>query len=125
VADWRDLAHRTTADLEATGMQIRTDTLATGIDAHSRRLTVRTPAGRQEVMPYDALVIGTGAVSVRPPIDGLTGDDALGPAEGVHLLHSMGDTFALMRSIDERRPCSTRSLEHWSGRTWRCTAYRC
>jgi NADPH-dependent 2,4-dienoyl-CoA reductase/sulfur reductase-like enzyme len=106
VADWHDLAHRTAADLEATGMQVRTETLATGIDAHARRLTVRTPAGRDEVMPYDALVIGTGAVSVRPPIDGLTGDDALGPAHGVHLLHSMGDTFALMRSIDERRPSS-------------------
>src|SRR6185295_10211654 len=32
VADWRDLAHRTAADLEATGMRVRTDALATGRD---------------------------------------------------------------------------------------------
>jgi hypothetical protein len=37
--------------------------------------------------------VGTGAVPVRPPIGGLSGPDALGPADGVHLLHSMGDTF--------------------------------
>ena len=32
VTHWRNLAHRTHADLEATGMQLRLDTLATGID---------------------------------------------------------------------------------------------
>jgi NADPH-dependent 2,4-dienoyl-CoA reductase/sulfur reductase-like enzyme len=32
VTHWRDLAHRTTADLEATGMRLRTDTTARRID---------------------------------------------------------------------------------------------
>ena len=36
-----------------------------------------------------------------PPIEGLTGSGALGPDDGVHLLHSMGDTFALMRTLEE------------------------
>jgi hypothetical protein len=49
-------------------------------------------------------VVGTGAVSARPPITGLTGLDSLGPADGVHLLHSMGDTFAVMDSLTARDP---------------------
>lgn len=57
---------------------------------------------------YDALVVGTGAVSVRPPIQGLTGGPtgagALGPGDGVHLPHSMGDTVTVMASITERWP---------------------
>jgi NADPH-dependent 2,4-dienoyl-CoA reductase/sulfur reductase-like enzyme len=36
-------------------------------------------------------------VPVRPPIDGL---DALGPRDGVHVLHTMGDTFALTSTLD-------------------------
>lgn len=60
-----NLAHRNTADLEATGMRLLVDTLATGIDGPSRRLTVRGPGGRDEQLPYDALIVGTGAVSRR------------------------------------------------------------
>jgi NADPH-dependent 2,4-dienoyl-CoA reductase/sulfur reductase-like enzyme len=106
VGHWSNLAHRTAADLAATGMQVRTDTLATSIDVAGHRLAVRDSAGREELISYDALVVGTGAVSVRPPIEGLRPDDpgALGPDDGVHLLHSMGDTFAVMKSIEERRP---------------------
>jgi NADPH-dependent 2,4-dienoyl-CoA reductase/sulfur reductase-like enzyme len=106
VGHWSDLAHRTAADLQATGMQVRTDTLATSIDVSGRRLAVRDSSGRDELISYDALVVGTGAVSTRPPIEGLNLDDpdVLGPEDGVHLLHSMGDTFAVMTSIEERRP---------------------
>jgi len=104
VAHWTNLAHRTAADLKATGMQVRTNTLATAIDAAAKRLAVRRDDGQTEELSYDALIVGTGAVSVRPPIEGLTGPEALGPQDGVHLLHSMGDTFDVMRSITERRP---------------------
>ena len=103
VTHWRNLAHRTTADLEAAGMRLRPDTTARRIDVPGRKLLVTSADGGEEVIGYDRLVIGTGAVPVRPPIAGL---DELGPDDGVHLLHSMGDTFAVMRTLEEDAPAS-------------------
>jgi NADPH-dependent 2,4-dienoyl-CoA reductase/sulfur reductase-like enzyme len=104
VTHWRNLAHRTTADLEATGMRLRLDTTARRIDVPGRKLLLTAAEGGEEVLGYDKLIIGTGAVPVRPLIRGLAGPDALGPADGVHLLHSMGDTFAVMRTLEQAAP---------------------
>ena len=98
VGDWHNLAHRTIAELEATGMTLRLDTVARQIDAEGHRVT-RAAGHDVEVLEYDALVVATGALPVTPPIAGL---DHLGPREGVHLLHSMEDTFALMRTLEKQ-----------------------
>ena len=50
--------------------------------------------------------MGTGAVPLRPAVTGLSGPDALGPEDGVHLLHTMGDTFAVMRTLETTSPAS-------------------
>jgi NADPH-dependent 2,4-dienoyl-CoA reductase/sulfur reductase-like enzyme len=97
VTHWRNLAHRTRADLEATGMTVRLDTTVTRIDVAAHRVLTTGPQDATGALDYDALVVGTGALPVRPPIAGL---DALGPGDGVHLLHSMGDTFALMQTLE-------------------------
>jgi NADPH-dependent 2,4-dienoyl-CoA reductase/sulfur reductase-like enzyme len=101
VTHWRNLAHRTIADLKAAGMTLRLDTTARRIDVQDRKLLVTEPSGSEEVIGYDKLVIGTGAAPVRPLITGL---NTLGPGDGVHLLHSMGDTFALMRTLEQAMP---------------------
>jgi NADPH-dependent 2,4-dienoyl-CoA reductase/sulfur reductase-like enzyme len=106
VSHWHNLAHRTYADLEATGMQLKVDTLATQINVEDRTLLVTDASGADELLTYDELVVGTGAVSQVPPIEGVSGDDALGWDDGVHLLHSMGDTFAIMRTLEEAKPSS-------------------
>jgi NADPH-dependent 2,4-dienoyl-CoA reductase/sulfur reductase-like enzyme len=106
VTHWRNLAHRSIADLEATGMRLRLDTTARRIDGPGRKLLITSADGREELLGYDKLIIGTGAVPVRPPISGLAGPGALGPGDGVHLLHSMGDTFAVMATLEQATPTS-------------------
>jgi NADPH-dependent 2,4-dienoyl-CoA reductase/sulfur reductase-like enzyme len=106
VPHWKNLAHRTLADLEATGMNLKLDTRATTIDADAHKLAVTGADGTEQLLAYDALVIATGAVSVRPRIDGLVGPEALNPDDGVHLLHSMGDTFELMTTLEKTDPTS-------------------
>ncbi|HEY7429595.1 MAG TPA: FAD-dependent oxidoreductase [Streptosporangiaceae bacterium] len=106
VTHWGNLAHRTAADLEATGMALRLDTMARRIDVAGRKLLLTGPGGRDELIGYDKLVVGTGAVPVRPPIAGLGGPGALGPDDGVHVLHTMGDTFAVMRTLEETSAAS-------------------
>ena len=106
VAAWRNLAHRSLADLEAAGMRLRLDTTARRIDVPGRKLLVTSTGGEEELLAYDKLIVGTGAVPVRPPISGLAGPGALGAADGVHLLHSMGDTFAVMATLEQAAPAS-------------------
>ncbi len=103
VTPWQSLAHRTAADLEATGMHLRLDTLATDIDVEGHRLHLRGADGVQSHLDYDALVVGTGALPSHAGIEGL---GALGPADGVHVIHSMGDTFALDHDLNARSPRS-------------------
>ena len=98
VPDWRDLAHRTLAEIEATGVQVRVNHIATAVDAVRKVVTAATDDGPVE-FSYDRLVIGTGAEPLRPPIIGL---DRLGPADGVHLLHTIDETRRLDDDLRRR-----------------------
>jgi NADPH-dependent 2,4-dienoyl-CoA reductase/sulfur reductase-like enzyme len=52
---------------------------------------------RPETLPYDRLVLATGAEPLRPPIAGLD-------QPGVFLLHSMDDSFRVAQDLAARRP---------------------
>jgi NADPH-dependent 2,4-dienoyl-CoA reductase/sulfur reductase-like enzyme len=92
VPDWRGLAHRTTSDLEQAGLRLLLDHTAQAIDPAGKQVTVTDAGGGERQLGYDRLVVATGAVPVRPPIDGLD-------LPGVHVLHTMGDTFALHQAL--------------------------
>jgi NADPH-dependent 2,4-dienoyl-CoA reductase/sulfur reductase-like enzyme len=93
VADWHALAHRTTADLERAGIQLLLEHTARVIDAARKQVTATENGdGSERTLAYDRLVVATGAVPVRPPTEGLDLD-------GVHVLHTMGDTFALHQAV--------------------------
>ena len=104
VSDWRRLAHRDLAALEATGMRLHLDTSARRIDPDRHELLVTDKSERDEVIGYDELIIATGATPIQPAIDGLGRSDSLGVADGVHLLHSIGDTLALVQTLESRSP---------------------
>ena len=104
VTHWRNLAHRTTADLEATGMRLRLDTTARRIDV----ARPQAPGHRPRRHRGTARLRQAGRRHRRrpgPAPDRRPGP-ALGPADGVHLLHSMGDTFAVMRTLEETAPAT-------------------
>src|ERR1700759_4449904 len=67
VTHWRNLAHRTITDLEAAGMWLRLGTTPRRIDVAARKLLLTSPGEAEEVLGYDKLIVGTGAVPVRPP----------------------------------------------------------
>ncbi|MHB8393704.1 MAG: FAD-dependent oxidoreductase [Candidatus Dormibacteria bacterium] len=103
VERWEHLAHRTVAELESVGIALRLNTTAQRIDAEAHTAIVRDQAGTSLVVPYHRLVVATGAAAIAPPIAGLSGSDALGSDEGVHLLHTMEDAFAVMRNLQAER----------------------
>jgi NADPH-dependent 2,4-dienoyl-CoA reductase/sulfur reductase-like enzyme len=71
VTDWRNLAHRTLADIEHQGICVLAGHVVEKIDPATKKILVKGPTGHPSALPYDKLMIGTGAVSMRPPIRGL------------------------------------------------------
>ncbi|MQA36387.1 NAD(P)/FAD-dependent oxidoreductase, partial [Modestobacter roseus] len=102
VQPWQSLAHRISADLAAAGLTLRLGTRATGIDVAGQRVSVTGPDGAPDVLDYDELVVGTGARPAVPAIDGVGGPADLGPADGVHLLHTIDDMHALTAALTDR-----------------------
>jgi NADPH-dependent 2,4-dienoyl-CoA reductase/sulfur reductase-like enzyme len=99
VTDWHILAHRTAQDITREGIHLLLDSTALAIDAADHVVTVGNEAGETVHLPYDRLVVATGAVPVRPRIAGLD-------LPGVFLLRWMEDAFAVHQYLDTHAPRS-------------------
>lgn len=97
VADWRTLAHRTSAEIESHGIELLLDHRAEAIDPDAKRVHMVSPAGQPATVAYEKLLVGTGAESVRPSIPGMD-------LPGVFVLRWMADSFAVKEFIDQAAP---------------------
>ena len=93
--DWRSLAHRT----EFPGIQLIPNHTAEAIDPARKAVEIRGSGGERQELRYDKLLVGTGARPVRPAIEGLD-------LPGVFPLHTMEDSFAFHRFLEQREPRS-------------------
>lgn len=99
VPDWRNLAHRTKDDLLREGIHLLANHRATAIDSAEQTVMAIAPQGTEVNISYDKLIIGTGAVSRHPPIDGLD-------LPGVYFLRWMGDSFRVHQHLTQQNPKS-------------------
>jgi NADPH-dependent 2,4-dienoyl-CoA reductase/sulfur reductase-like enzyme len=93
VDDWQTLAHRTAGEITAHGIELLTGHLATGIDASARVVLARREDGSETALPYDTLIVATGAHARADEIEG-----AAGPS--VHTLHTMEDGLRLRARLE-------------------------
>lgn len=77
------------------GIDVRTETEAIAIDRDSKSVTLRRPDGSQERLPYDKLILSTGAEPIIP-------DFARGDYRNVGTLWSLGDMDRLLESLAGR-----------------------
>jgi NADPH-dependent 2,4-dienoyl-CoA reductase/sulfur reductase-like enzyme len=92
VPDWHLLAHRTVEEISREGIDLVLNSTAQIIDPVKHTVSVTNKEGQAYELGYDRLVIATGAVPVRPIIEGLD-------LPGVYLLRSMEDSFAVQERL--------------------------
>lgn len=99
VQDAHHLAHRTHAELSETGISLLLNHQAQTIEPGAHAVVVRDGAGHAQRLPYDRLLIATGARSRCPRFPGLD-------LPGVFLLHTMEDSFAMQQYLSGQAPRS-------------------
>jgi NADH oxidase (H2O2-forming) len=70
IAHFSDLIVYPPAYFQMQKLTLRTETTATAINTQAKAVTIQTKDGKTETLPYDSLVIATGAYPFMPPIKG-------------------------------------------------------
>lgn len=97
VADWRDLAHRTVREIEDAGIRLLPGMNVVSVDTEAKQVTMAHASAATTRLEYDKLVLGTGALSMRPQIAGLD-------ENGVFLLRTLPDSFGIQEFLDRKAP---------------------
>lgn len=75
-------------------LDLRTETKVTGINTTNKTVDTTNKNGKAETIPYDSLIISTGASSFIPPIKGKE-------KQGIHSLRTLEDGERIDRAIKE------------------------
>jgi NADPH-dependent 2,4-dienoyl-CoA reductase/sulfur reductase-like enzyme len=97
VKAWRNLAHRTHEQITNQGIDLLMEHCANHIDPENKSVTAVDSNGQTVKISYDKLILGTGAVSFCPPINGAD-------LPCVFFLRWMDDCFALNKHLEKRKP---------------------
>jgi NADPH-dependent 2,4-dienoyl-CoA reductase/sulfur reductase-like enzyme len=93
VDDPQQLVARTPAQHRANGIDLRMGTEATQVDLGARAVLTRDNAtGVTQRLPFDQLVLATGATPIRPDLPGAW-------ADGIHGLQTLDDGASLLDSL--------------------------
>ncbi len=82
VPDWHTLAHRRADEIEGQGIRLLLEHRATGVDPEAKTVATIDKGGMTRMLKYDKLIVATGAVSARPPLEGLDLPGAFTPCAG-------------------------------------------
>ena len=96
VDHWQKLAHRTVQEIRALGVQLRMNERIIEIDPVQKVAFSQRTDGTPVRYDYDKLILGTGANSVIPPIDGLAQD-------GVFTLRWIGEMRAIESYLEQKK----------------------
>ena len=97
VAEWQSLAHHSIEEFEQQGIRLLLNHRAEAILPAQKTVRIISSEGQVTELPYDRLLIATGAEPSRPPIEGLK-------EHGVFFLRWMADGFALRDFIEHEKP---------------------
>lgn len=97
VSYWKNLAHRTRDEIENEGIRLFLEYRADSIDVQNKNVIIVNKSGTIKVLDYDKLIISTGAVSVRPKIQGID-------HPGVFFLRWIPDALAIDEYIEKHNP---------------------
>jgi len=89
----QSLAHRTSADLQAAGLQVRTHCDVIAVNPSDQRVDLADG----DSVAYDRLILATGARSRRPELEGVD-------LPGVFTLRWMGDALRMLTVLEEQQP---------------------
>jgi NADH oxidase (H2O2-forming) len=94
IPNFNDLIVYPPAYFQMLKLNLKTETKVTAIDTAEKTVTAIDKAGASETLPYDSLVIATGADSFMPPIKGHE-------KQGIHSLRGLEDGEAILRAVKD------------------------
>ncbi len=104
VPDAESLDDQLASSISSSGVDVLLESTVQSVDVHARRVSIVDSKAKESSLPYDELILATGAVPDVPSIDGLAGDDRVGPEDGVHVVRSVGDTLAVAKTLSKFQP---------------------